>query len=71
MPVQGGVRCGSYRVMAVIIPYLQPHLAAACLGVPVLPLLFNEALLALGTPMKLLPLNTKREPVRLPPASDG
>lgn len=65
MPVQGGVRYAAYRSMAVVIRYLQPHHAAAALGVPVLPLLFNEALLALGNRVSLHPLNTKRHaPVR-------
>lgn len=66
MPVQGGVRAAVYRVMAFVIRYLQPQYAAAALGVPVLPLLFNEALLALGNRVSLHPLNTKRHaaPVR-------
>lgn len=61
MPVQGGVRYAAYRSMAVVIRYLQPAHAAAGLGVPVLPLLFNEALLALGNRASLHPLNTKRD----------
>lgn len=66
MPVQGGVRCAAYRAMAVILRDREPHLAAQSLGVPVLPLLLNEALLALGNRMGLQPLNTKRDP--LPPS---
>ncbi|CAM9971008.1 unnamed protein product, partial [Sphacelaria rigidula] len=63
MSVQGGVRNAAYRSMAVVIRYLHPEVAATHLGVPVLPLLFNEALLALGNRSKLQPLNTKREAV--------
>lgn len=71
MPVQGGVRYAAYRSMAVIIRYIKPDRAAASLGVPILPLLFNEALLALGNRVSLhpLPLNTKRD--RDASATDG
>lgn len=61
MPVQGGVRFAAYRSMAVIIRYIKPERAAASLGVPILPLLFNEALLALGNRVSLHPLNTRKE----------
>eukprot|EP00903_Cladosiphon_okamuranus_P006268 g6151.t1 len=61
MPVQGGVRFAAYRSMAVIIRYIKPDRASVSLGVPILPLLFNEALLALGNRVSLHPLNTTRE----------
>lgn len=47
--------------MAVIVRYIKPERAAAGLGVPILPLLFNEALLALGNRVSLHALNTKRD----------
>ncbi|CAM9707338.1 unnamed protein product [Scytosiphon promiscuus] len=65
MPVQGGVRFAAYRSMAVIVRYIKPERAAAGLGVPILPLLFNEALLALGNRVSLHALNTKREETSL------
>lgn len=61
MPVQGGVRLAAYLSMPGIIRYIKPERAAVSLGVPILPLLFNEALLALGNRVSLHPLNTKRE----------
>ncbi|CAN0475997.1 unnamed protein product, partial [Ectocarpus sp. 12 AP-2014] len=60
-PVQGGVRFAAYRSMAVIIRYIRPETAAEGLGVPILPLLFNEALLALGNRVNLHALNTKTD----------
>ncbi|CAN0345767.1 unnamed protein product, partial [Ectocarpus fasciculatus] len=60
-PVQGGVRFAAYRSMAVIIRYIRPETAAEGLGVPILPLLFNEALLALGNRVNLHALNTKMD----------
>ena len=61
MPVQLGVRFAGYRSMAVVIRYVDPERAAAGLGASMLPLLFNEAMLALGSRGNLHPLNTKRE----------
>ncbi|CAM9945271.1 unnamed protein product [Laminaria digitata] len=61
MPVQCGVRFAGYRSMAVVIRYVDPERAAAGLGASMLPLLFNEAMLALGSRANLHPLNTKRE----------
>ncbi len=52
------MRYAAYRSMAVIIRYVQPETAAVVLGVPILPLLFNEALLALGNRVSLHPLNS-------------
>lgn len=56
MPVQGGVRLAAYRSMTMVIRCLPADLVAAELGVPMLPLLFNEALLALGNTVSLHPL---------------
>lgn len=58
MPVQGDVRLAAYRSMIMVIRYIPADLVAAELGVPILPLLFNEALLALGNAASLHPLRT-------------
>lgn len=67
MPVQGGVRLAAYRSMIMVIRYIPADLVAAELGVPMLPLLFNEALLALGNTVSLHPLSSMSLEREVPP----
>lgn len=68
MPVQGGVRFAAYRSMPTVIRYIMPERAANDLAVPMLPLLLNEALLALGNRVSLHPVNGK---TRAESSADG